>query len=116
MADIAASLDDERLHLPSEMRCRVLRKPWPHDVALFAESARVSVKLTGKGCRVFLWWTWLMLAALAAGCTSEQIYNSAQGWRRNECYKLGDLDQRERCLKDANRPYDAYRAASSQSR
>ena len=54
-----------------------------------------------------------LLAALAgSGCSSEQIYNAAQGWRRNECYKIGDLDQRERCLKEANRPYDAYDKAT----
>ncbi len=58
------------------------------------------------------WFELLLAAGLAAGCTSEQIYNSAQGWRRNECYKLVDLAQRERCLKEADRPYDAYRAAT----
>jgi len=59
-------------------------------------------------------WPALMLAGLlAAGCTSEQIYNSAQGWRRNECYELVDLAQRERCLREADRSYDAYRAAAS---
>jgi hypothetical protein len=52
-----------------------------------------------------------LAVSLAYGCTSEQVYNSAQGWRRNECYKLADLAQRERCLKEADRPYDAYRAA-----
>ena len=58
-------------------------------------------------------WPLLLLAAsLAGGCTSEQVYNSAQGWRRNECYKIGDLAQRERCLTEANRPYDAYRTAT----
>jgi hypothetical protein len=57
-------------------------------------------------------WPVLALAAgLAGGCTSEQIYNSARGWRRSECYKLADLAQRERCLKEADRPYDVYRAA-----
>jgi len=57
-------------------------------------------------------WTWLLLAVvLAGGCTSEQIYNSAQGWRRSECYKMRDLTQREHCLAEADRPYDAYRAA-----
>ena len=53
----------------------------------------------------------LLAVAAAGGCTSEQIYNSAQGWRRNECYKLADLEQRDRCLAEANRPFDAYRAA-----
>ncbi len=62
------------------------------------------------------WQTLLLAAVLAGGCTSEQVYNSAQGWRRNECYKIADLAQRERCLVDANRPYDAYRAASGANR
>lgn len=55
----------------------------------------------------------LLCAQLAAGCSAEQVYNAAAGWRRNECYKLGtDTGQRERCLKEADRPYDAYRAAT----
>jgi outer membrane protein assembly factor BamD (BamD/ComL family) len=55
-------------------------------------------------------------ASLAAGCSAEQVYNAAAGWRRNECYKIGDLEQRERCLKEADRPYDVYRSQSGQSR
>lgn len=58
-------------------------------------------------------WVWpaglLAWTLLATGCSTEQIYNAAAGWRRNECYKIGDLEQRERCLKEAERPYDAYR-------
>ena len=54
----------------------------------------------------------LLAAVVAGGCSSEQIYNAAQGWRRSECYKIGDLDQRERCLKEASRPYDAYDKAT----
>ena len=55
----------------------------------------------------------LVAAALAGACSTEQIYNSTQGWRRTECYKIGDLDRRDRCLAEANRPYDAYRKAVS---
>jgi hypothetical protein len=52
------------------------------------------------------------LAALLAGCSSAQIYNAAAGWRRNECNRIGDAQQRERCLKEeADRSYDAYRKA-----
>lgn len=51
-------------------------------------------------------------AALAAACSSEQIYNAGAGWRRNECNRIGDAQQRDRCLKEeADRPYDAYRKA-----
>lgn len=56
----------------------------------------------------------LLATALAAGCTSKEIYNASQGWRQNECNKIGDADRRDRCLKEeANRPYDAYSAASA---
>ena len=54
----------------------------------------------------------LLAAGLTAGCTSKDIYNASQGWRQNECNKIGDWERRERCLKEeANRPYEAYSAA-----
>jgi len=73
--------------------------------------ARLSaVRPTGR-------FAFLLAACLLGGCTAEQIYNAAQGWRRDECYKIGDLARRERCLKEeADRPYDVYRAASNPSR
>jgi hypothetical protein len=49
---------------------------------------------------------------LVGGCSAEQVYNAAAGWRRNECNRFGDAQQRERCLKEADRPYEAYRAAT----
>lgn len=52
------------------------------------------------------------VALLVSGCSSEQVYNAAAGWRHNECNRIGDPQQRERCLKEeADRPYDAYRRA-----
>ena len=57
--------------------------------------------------------TLLLALTLAAGCTSKEIYNVSQGWRQNECNKIGDTERRERCLKEeANRPFEAYSAAS----
>ena len=54
----------------------------------------------------------LLCALLAAGCSAEQIYNAAAGWRRNECSRIADPAQRERCTREeADRPYDAYRKA-----
>jgi len=49
----------------------------------------------------------LLLAA--AGCTSQQLYDSAQGWRENECMKILDTPQRERCLKEARQSYREYK-------
>jgi len=48
----------------------------------------------------------LLLAA--AGCSSEQLYNNAQGWREAECNKILDTPRRERCMKEAGRSYEEY--------
>jgi hypothetical protein len=50
----------------------------------------------------------LLLLALA-GCTSQQLYDNAQGWREAECNKMIDTPRRERCMKEADRSYDEYR-------
>ena len=57
----------------------------------------------------------LVAALLAGGCSSREIYDASLGWRKNECLKIGDLDRRERCMKEADRSYDAYRAESSKT-
>jgi len=50
-----------------------------------------------------------VLALLACGCSSRQVYDSAWGWRRNECQKIVNDDERARCLEAANASYDKYR-------
>ena len=50
-----------------------------------------------------------LLLAAAAGCTSQQLYDNAQGWRENECMKILDTPQRERCLKEARQSYREYK-------
>ncbi len=59
--------------------------------------------------RHFLILASLMLAALLAGCSSEQFYASGQDWQRNECNKLLDSQERGRCLKNADTSYDRYK-------
>ena len=49
------------------------------------------------------------LALLGAGCTSQQLYATGQQWRANECRRLADTAERDRCLRDARLPYDEYR-------
>jgi hypothetical protein len=48
---------------------------------------------------------WLALA----GCTSQQMYAAGQGWQRTECSRMPDGADRDRCLANAERSYDAYR-------
>ena len=49
-----------------------------------------------------------LLLLASAGCTSEQLYNNAQGWREAECNKILDTPRRERCMKEAGRSYQEY--------
>ena len=56
------------------------------------------------------------LVLLAAGCTSERGYSTAQAWQRNECNRTPDNAERERCLARTGGSFDAYRReAAAQS-
>lgn len=55
-----------------------------------------------------------LIISLASGifisaCTSQQLYDGAQGARLNECTKLADNDERTRCFAEANKGYQQYR-------
>lgn len=50
-----------------------------------------------------------ILALLPAACSSRGVYDSAQGWRQQQCDKMLDNTARARCLEEANRDYDSYR-------
>ena len=52
----------------------------------------------------------LMLASLlvAAGCSARQVYQSATGWRQNECQKILHDAERARCMEEANKDFDTY--------
>ena len=46
---------------------------------------------------------------VASGCTWQQTYSAAQGWQRNQCNRLPEQAERERCLSNNNISYDDYR-------
>lgn len=62
----------------------------------------------------------LTAAALAAcafaGCSSQQLYGTGQAMQRNECNKLNDLAERQRCLDAANRSQDSYEREAAAAR
>ena len=47
---------------------------------------------------------------LLAACSSQQLYNAGQGWQMQECQKLADPAERQRCEKSTAMSYDKYRA------
>jgi hypothetical protein len=50
-----------------------------------------------------------VVAFTLAGCSSQQLYDSAAGWRENECNKILETPRRERCLKEARQSHEEYR-------
>lgn len=77
-------------------------------------ASRASRLLPRRACRFAA-----IVMLILSGCSAREIYDASQGWRRNECNKIGDQEKRERCLKEeAGRSYDDYRggAASQVSR
>jgi hypothetical protein len=51
----------------------------------------------------------LAVLLAAAGCTSEQVYRSAQAWQQNQCEKNIDGAERARCMQNAGPGYEAYK-------
>jgi hypothetical protein len=56
------------------------------------------------------------VALITAGCSSEQVYGAAQTWQRNECYKINDAAERQRCLASNSRSYDDYQRQAEAAR
>ena len=50
----------------------------------------------------------LWACALVTACSSQQTYATGQTWQRNECNKIIDTQERQRCLARANDSYETY--------
>jgi hypothetical protein len=53
----------------------------------------------------------LVLACMLPGCSSRAVYQTVQGWQQQECRKLPDAAERQRCLGSTAASYDDYRRA-----
>ena len=51
----------------------------------------------------------LAVPALLAGCSSQQLYQVGQGWQHQECQRISDRDERQRCEKSSAMSYEQYR-------
>lgn len=51
----------------------------------------------------------LLISLAASGCTSQLGYSSAQAWQHNECNKIIDRSEQERCLNATNTSYEDYK-------
>jgi hypothetical protein len=59
----------------------------------------------------------LILAAIAAtACSSQQLYASGQAQQRNECDKMVDFQERQRCMARANTSYETYQRQTEEAK
>jgi len=53
---------------------------------------------------------------VASGCTWQQAHSAGQTWQRNACNRLVEQGERDRCLRNAELPYDEYRRQTEGSK
>jgi len=51
----------------------------------------------------------LLIAMSLLACTAEQAYLSSQAWQRNQCSKIPDKAEFDRCMRDKDTTYEAYK-------
>ena len=57
----------------------------------------------------------LIVLAAAAGlpaCSSQQLYGVGQEWQKNECNKIIDMPERNRCMGSTKTSYEDYKRQS----
>ena len=50
-----------------------------------------------------------LVALCLSACTTEQAYNSAQGWQQNQCNQIPDKAEFDRCMRNAGTSYESYK-------
>jgi len=54
---------------------------------------------------------WSVVLWALPGCSSRAVHQTVQGWQQQECRKLPDAAERQRCLGSTAASYDDYRRA-----
>jgi hypothetical protein len=52
----------------------------------------------------------------AAGCTAQQVYGSGQAWQRNQCAKIPDKAEYDRCMASVATTYEDYKRETEAGR
>jgi len=56
------------------------------------------------------------IAIAASGCTTRQTYNAMQAWQRNECNRIVEQSEHERCLARTTTSYEDYQRQTDGNR
>lgn len=58
----------------------------------------------------------LVIFSLLAGCSSQQLYDTAHGARQSACDKILDQAEFIRCTESANKSYEDYKREQDNTR
>jgi len=58
----------------------------------------------------------LAASSLLAACTAPDLYTVGQGWQKEQCHRLADPAERERCLRSSARSYEDYKAEAGRAK
>jgi hypothetical protein len=53
-----------------------------------------------------------MAIVLLSACSADRLYRSGQGWQRNQCNRLPDKTDFDRCVARASTPYESYQRST----
>ena len=54
-----------------------------------------------------------LACAVLGACSAQQLYATGQQWQRNECLKIDDRAERQRCEQSHATSYEAYQAQAA---
>ncbi len=57
-----------------------------------------------------------LIALAGMGCSSQQLYAAGQAWQRQECNRLQETQERQRCMQSTATSFDEYRRQAEQAR
>ena len=51
-----------------------------------------------------------------SGCSSQQLYSAGQEWKKNECNRIIDAQERNRCMQGNQNSHDDYKRQTEEAR
>jgi hypothetical protein len=84
-------------------------KPWPVAIGFFHPSGGNAKMLPMPNRAKMLTVLLLPMMLALSACSTRQGYEGGQAWQRNECIKVVDSDERQRCVDATRLRYEDYR-------
>lgn len=47
--------------------------------------------------------------AALVGCSEKQLYRAGQAWQEDQCFRIDDMQARNRCLSNASTSHEQYK-------